>query len=156
MRNSVERKIYMKTKKIVPGARFMADINITESPQLLLSINTVESFVWVGHQSGWKHGTSVRNWRGYYMPCFYIGRKLGAQVKHACSFEASLWGGCSLMALKDVIRNSLSTSTALVSGVRVLYRCLLEGNGLGIRYTIKAIVCFILFSLTKELISVGK
>lgn len=52
LRNSVERKIYMKTEKIVPGARFMADTNITESPQLLLSINTVESFVWVGHQLG--------------------------------------------------------------------------------------------------------
>lgn len=54
------------------------------------------------------------------------------------------------MVLKDVISNSFSTSTVLVSGVQVLYRCLLEGNGLGIRYAIKAIVCFVLFSPQKS------
>lgn len=43
MRNGVDRKIYMKREKIVPGARFMADTNITESPQLLLRIDSVRA-----------------------------------------------------------------------------------------------------------------
>ena len=43
MRNGVDRKIYMKTEKIVYGARFMADTSITESPQLLLSIDSVRA-----------------------------------------------------------------------------------------------------------------
>lgn len=33
----------MKREKIVPGARFMADTNITESPQLLLRIDSVRA-----------------------------------------------------------------------------------------------------------------
>lgn len=43
----------MKTEKIVPGARFMANTNITESPQLLLSIDSVRAL------SGWATNQAV-------------------------------------------------------------------------------------------------